>query len=445
MGVKVRDDPPGSGVWFIFVNHKGKRFAKRVGRDKRVANQIAKEVERQLASGDLGLLPKNEPKVPTFAVYSAGYLKKAVHTLKYSTWKDYDGNVRTYLSPAIGPLPIDQITRARVKSLVFELRSKNGRQGKRLKPKTVRKIIATLSAVLSDAVDDGLLSGNPAIQLKKVYRSDAFKDGATNRDINPLTREELAHLLETAETHAITRKDEVVYPYRSHRLFLLLLARTGLRLGEALALKWDAIDLHGGFLEVRRNWVRGRMTTPKNHKARRVDLSDQLRAALVQARQERFGKVVALTPDLQAERDAAAGVADTWLFPAPERSRKKDAPPVVRKLKPMDADNFRDRVWEPLLNVAKLRTVRLHDLRHTYASLLLQDGTELLYVSQQLGHHSAAFTLQVYGHLLPRDRRGEVNRLDLPASFRKPGASDSSKDVPAEKETARNSSESQAV
>jgi integrase len=85
MGVKVRDDPPGSGVWFIFVNHKGRRFAKKVGRDKRVANQIAKEVERQLASGDLGLLPKDEPKVPTFAAYSAAYLKKAVHTLKYST------------------------------------------------------------------------------------------------------------------------------------------------------------------------------------------------------------------------------------------------------------------------------------------------------------------------------------------------------------------------
>ena len=443
MGVKLRERYPGE--WWLYVDHKGKRTAKKLGSDKRKANAIAKKVEERLAAGDLGLLPKDEPQVPTFAVYAAAYLKKAVHTLKYSTWKDYDGNVRTHLTPALGPSPIDQITRARVKSLAFELRSKNGRQGKRLKPKTVRKIIATLSAVLSDAVDDGLLSGNPAIQLKKVYRSDGFKDGATNRDINPLTREELAHLLETAETHAIVRKDKVVHPYREHRLFLLLLGRTGLRLGEALALKWDAIDLHGGFLEVRRNWVRGRLTTPKNHKARRVDLSDQLRAALLHARQERFGRVVALTPDLQVERDATAGVADAWLFPAPERPRKKDAPPVARKSKPMDPDNFRDRVWEPLLVDAKLRKVRLHDLRHTYASLLLQDGTELLYVSQQLGHHSPAFTLQVYGHLLPRDRRGEVNRLDRPATVRNPAATSTPDDVPAEKETARNSSESQAV
>ena len=183
---------------------------------------------------------------------------------------------------------------------------------------------------------------------------------------------------------------------------------------------------------MRRNLVRGRITSPKNHKTRRVDLSDQLAAALTQARQDRFGKVVALNPDLQAQRDAEAGVADAWLFP--------DATG-----EPMDPDNFRARVWDPLLSHAKLRKVRLHDLRHTYSSLLLQDGTELLYVSQQLGHHSPAFTLQVYGHLLPRDRRGEVNRLDRPASIRKPAASDSSNAVLAETETARNSLESQAV
>lgn len=203
-------------------------------------------------------------------------------------------------------------------------------------------------------------------------------------------------------------------------------------MGEALALKWGDIDLRGNFLDLQRNIVRGRVTTPKNHKTRRVDISDQLAAALTQARQDRFGKVVALNADVQADRDAAAGVADTYLFPDATGG-------------PMDPDNFRDRVWEPLLVDAKLRRVRLHDLRHGYASQLLQDGVELLYVSQQLGHHSPAFTLSQYAHLLPRDRRGEVNRLDRPASPRKPAASASSNAVLVEKETACNSLESQAV
>lgn len=78
----------------------------------------------------------------------------------------------------------------------------------------------------------------------------------------------------------------------------------------------------------------------------------------------------------------------------------------------LDPDNFRRRVWEPLLEAANLRAIRIHDLRHTFASQLIEAGKELQYVQEQLGHHSAAFTLAVYGHLLPRNRRGEVDCLD---------------------------------
>lgn len=430
MGVKLRERRPGE--WWLFVNHKGKRFAKKLGGNKRAANEIAKTVKQKLDANDLGLLKDDGPKVATFAAYAAAYLRRAADTLKYSTWKDYDGNVTAHLAPVLGPLPLDQITRPRVKDLVFALRAKGGRKGKRLSPKTVRKIIATLSAILTDAVDDGIITANPAVQLKKVYRSDKFKDGATKKDINPLTHDEFAHLLETADTHTINRAGKTVQPYRRHRLFLLLLARTGVRLSEAIGLRWGDVDLHGGFLDVQHTIVKGRHTTPKSHKARRVDLSDQLRAALDDARQERFGRVVALTPEMQADRDAAAGVADAYVFTDSTGG-------------PMDPDNFRDRVWGPLLTAAKLRKVRIHDLRHTYASLLLQGGVELLYVSQQLGHHSGSFTLQVYGHLLPRDRRGEVNRLDRPATIRNPGATSAADATSPEKETACNPLESQAV
>jgi len=83
----------------------------------------------------------------------------------------------------------------------------------------------------------------------------------------------------------------------------------------------------------------------------------------------------------------------------------------------IDDSNLRRRVWLPLLAAAELRHSRIHDLRHAYASLLLEMGTEIQYVQAQLGHHSAAFTLKVYGHLLPRDRRGYVDRLDSVAGF----------------------------
>jgi integrase len=88
----------------------------------------------------------------------------------------------------------------------------------------------------------------------------------------------------------------------------------------------------------------------------------------------------------------------------------------------LDDHNLRHRVWEPLLTVAGFRHRRLHDLRHSFASLLLQDGAELLYVSEQLGHSTASFTLERYAHLLPRNRRGYVNRVDDMAPAGTPAA-----------------------
>jgi integrase len=82
----------------------------------------------------------------------------------------------------------------------------------------------------------------------------------------------------------------------------------------------------------------------------------------------------------------------------------------------VDADAFRSRVFGPLLSAAKLRHIRLHDLRHTYASLLLAAGKEPHYIQQQLGHHSPAFTLGLHARGVrpfasPRSsQRGELPR-----------------------------------
>src|SRR6185437_11319643 len=96
--------------------------------------------------------------------------------------------------------------------------------------------------ILNEAVDDGLVTSNPALGLRKVYRSPDFRDGATTATITPLTREELTLLLTTAREHHVRRGAKVLHPYRRHYPFLLLLARTGLRLGEAVALQWGDID-----------------------------------------------------------------------------------------------------------------------------------------------------------------------------------------------------------
>ena len=126
---------------------------------------------------------------------------------------------------------------------------------------------------------------------------------------------------------------------------------------------------------------------PKNGKARRVDMSRQLCDVL------RGWKTL---------RDAEAAVegqeATPWVFPA-----------MVDD--PSAGDTFR-RVWARILAQAELRYRKPHTLRHTYSSLLIQAGEPITYVQNQLGHHSAAFTLTVYGHFIPRGDRRAVDQLD---------------------------------
>ena len=168
---------------------------------------------------------------------------------------------------------------------------------------------------------------------------------------------------------------------------------TGLRLGEACALQWEDVDLAGRFLEVRRTvGVRARcllVGAPKSGQARRVDLPATLAARLAERQ------------SVQAAEAAVAGhEPSAWVFPSPTDAAK-----------PLNAEHLRFKVWYRVLRLAKLRGVRLHDLRHTYASLLLQAGEPIGYVKQQLGHSSIQVTVDRYGHFVPGANRSAVDRL----------------------------------
>lgn len=165
-----------------------------------------------------------------------------------------------------------------------------------------------------------------------------------------VTADELATVLETARAHTITRLGNARHPYRSLAPFLLRLARMGLRLSEVIALRWGDIDWRGHSLHVERAYVRGDVGPQKGGKDQRVDLSDELAAALRGIYRDRFETVVADDAEaeaaLEAERAAALG---SLVFPDTSGTF-------------FDDHNLRHRVWEPLLVAAGLRHRRLHDL-----------------------------------------------------------------------------------
>lgn len=147
------------------------------------------------------------------------------------------------------------------------------------------------------------------------------KHGASTRKrIDPLTAEELATLLETARTHTIVRHAKTVRPCRPCVPFLFCLARTGVRLSEAIALRWGDTHSQGNRIHIQRAYVLGKLAPPKSGKDRHVDMSDELRATLRAVYRERFEQVVAIDAEaeaaLEAERPSgAAGCVPVSLPP----------------------------------------------------------------------------------------------------------------------------------
>ena len=167
----------------------------------------------------------------------------------------------------------------------------------------------------------------------------------------------------------------------------------GMRMGELVGLAWDDVDFYGRAIHVRRTFTHGRWTTPKSGKARTVDMSDQLRAVLLEHRQ-RFGGRLPVTR-------LGDGTLVELMFPSEAGG-------------PLCADNFRKRSFRKMIEAADIPQFRFHDIRHTFASLLLAQGESLHYVKEQMGHASIQTTVDVYGHLVPGSNRNAVNRLDDP-------------------------------
>ena len=229
--------------------------------------------------------------------------------------------------------------------------------------------------MLNHAVDDAIIAANPAARMGKFNRKPSKQ-----ADINPLDREELRLYLETVRTH-----------FPRYYPFMLTLARTGIRLGEALALEWDHIAFKNRWIEVKQAYCHTsrKVQTTKNSLSRRVDMSQQLTETLRALQTERKRETL----------QQGWGEMPRWVF-------VNEAGCMI------DGDNLRRRVHAVALKKADLRSVRQHDLRHTFTSLLIANGESLAYIRDQLGHSSIQITVDTYGHLVPGGNRQAVDKLD---------------------------------
>jgi integrase len=342
------------------------------GKRRWITCDTRKEANKELAKLINGGKKPTDAKATVEQRAEEWLATEAKARLKASTYVEYRRAFHTHINPHLGERVFAKLSRPEVISFIQALKDRG------LVRATIKSIVAPLRAMYFDAIANNEPVTNPAMKLKKYLPQQ--QDSKHSR-ARPLNGEELAHLLATV-------KDKTPYWYP----MLLTAARTGMRLGELRALKWENVDLHSRLIIVSQAMSRNVLSTTKSGKSREVHMSqhltDTLRALQLQRRKEAM----------------AAGLSEIAEFVFLTHAGTQ-----------LDEANFRKDVFWRALSLAGLRRVRFHDFRHSFGSLLIEQGEDLNYVKEQLGHHSITLTVDVYGHRFRDDRRA-VDALDQPPS-----------------------------
>ena len=278
-------------------------------------------------------------------------------TLRPATIKNYEILIRVHIKPTLGDVPLKQLTPTYLQRLYASLlkhgrveRPESENQPKGLSVKTVRNIHTIIRSACEKAVVERLLMFNPAVGCELPRKE--------RKEMKILPLDQLQTFFEEARKHGC------------YEMFYLELA-TGLRRGELLGLKWSDIDFRSGAIRIQRQVQRldGKVQET------RLKTSNAYRTILVEK------DIMDVLLKLKADRK----VDSPYVFCSPTGGI-------------LEPGSQRKRL-QRVLKDCGMEKIRFHDLRHTFATLALQNGVDVKTLSGLLGHYSAAFTLDTYGHI----------------------------------------------
>jgi integrase len=361
----------GDNTWLVRVflgrdlTGKRKYYNKTIHGTKREAQQYLTKVLRER---DTGILIPNCKR--TVMQHIESWLETSVQArVRGRTKRDYEALAKRYINPVLGCIQLAKLTPEAVQTFYNGLTE----QGK--SPRTVRYTHAVLHSALEQAVRWRLIPLNPTklVDLPRQRR----------REMSVLTPAQVGALREAAK------------PDRYYVLWMFLIA-TGLRPGEALGLKWTDWDgntkLRVQRVLITSKAVRGELfeDTKTERSRRSVVLPESVPVLLASHRAK------------QAKEKLAAGPAyeDLGLIFAAESGR------------PLNYRNIVRRHFSRVLRAAGLPHMRLYDLRHTSATLLLEAGEHPKVVAERLGHSTITLTLDTYSHVLPDMQQRAADKLE---------------------------------
>jgi integrase len=340
-------------------------------RTKREAQDALHQVVERLRRGEYV-----EPSKLTLGAFLEEAWLPAMRTqLRPATWESYDRNIRVHVNPAIGDIPLQRLTAVDLDRLYAQLLAAGRRDGRPLSARSVRYVHTIIHGALAYAGRKNLVTRNVA-DLADPPKAKP----AAPADRRVWTPGELRRFL-----------DHVAQD-RLYTLWLLL-AITGMRRGEALGLTWPDVDLDAGQLAIRRTLVqvgyRLEWSTPKTRYGRRTLSIDPGTVAALREHRARQAKERLVLGPAYADHELVFCRED-GLPIHPERVTK---------------------VFQTHVRATRLPKIRLHDLRHGWASHAVAAGIDVRTISSRLGHADAGFTMRVYAHQVPEAEARAATRV----------------------------------
>ena len=332
------------------------------GETRKDAEKLLGELVKRMHDGDY-----RAPERITFGDYLLErWLPTKQSQLRPSTFSSYRNNVIIHIAPRIGSIPLQKLQPEDLDTFYAQLLREGRRNGAGggLAPKTVRIIHGIIRKALADAMRKGTVTRNVA----DLADAPKVRLGGS-REMTVWSADELRAFLASIED------SEWYVP-------IFIAANTGMRRGEVLGLTWRNVDLDAARLVVSQQILsvqyEASVADVKTTNSRRtIDLDPRTVAVLKAWRRQQ----------LEQKMSTGRRGNDEFVFTHPEGG-------------PIHPDLF-SQSWQRLMRGSELRRIRLHDLRHTHATILLKAGVPVKVVSERLGHSSPAFTMTVYQHVLP--------------------------------------------
>lgn len=376
MGIRVREQHRGSGVWYVFATWSGRRRAKRIG-DRAAAEAVASQLRARLALGDQSLLESRptRPTPPTvkFETVAARWLDwyPALNALRPGTLENHKKFLCVHLVPAFGSTPIGEISRRRIQEFIAARRAAGGSQktGKPLADSTIRTRLPTLKLILDYAVEERLIPANPMVGPR------LWRPASHVETIDPFTNRELRAILEAAESIN-----------RDFAVMLRLWAQSGMRSGEVRGLQRGDMDLERGIANVQRSRTKARLGPTKSGRTRLVSFIHPV-----------FEDVGAWEPGATLESHSILAALQrlniTPLDPEGPLFSVSGMPIDERRL---------HTLWRRVITKAGVRYRQPEQLRHTWASTMLSRNAPVLYVATQGGWRTPGTLFKHYAKWMPQ-------------------------------------------